>query len=148
MINEPPAIGYLLKAAQSLLRLRMEESLKPLGLTVSHYSCLYRLQREPGISAADLARATFVTRQSMNDMLQTLLDRGLVDRATVASAGRALPVTLSAAGSVALDHAQAVVDAVEKRMLSGLAPAETRSLGNALAACVAALDEPPDAASE
>ena len=145
MVNESPAIGYLVKHVQSLLRLRMEEALRPLGLTVSHYSCLFRLRVEPGISAAELARATFVTRQSMNDMLQILLDRGLVERAPVASAGRALPVTLTTAGASALARSQAAVDAIEARMLSALSPAETAALARSLAACAAALDEPAGA---
>jgi DNA-binding MarR family transcriptional regulator len=149
MVNESTAIGYLLKNAQSLLRLRMEESLKPVGLTVSHYSCLYHLQLEPGISSAELARATFVTRQSMNEMLQTLLDRGFVERAAVAPAGRALPVSLTVAGAAALTRSQAAVDAIEHRMLSGLTPSDTRALATALASCATALEEPsPDAANE
>ena len=53
MVNQPQ-VGYLLKQAQSLLRVRMEEALKPLDLTVSQYSCLHSLRREPGISAAAL----------------------------------------------------------------------------------------------
>ena len=91
MVNTPPQVGYMLKQAQSLLHLRMEEALKPLHLTVSQYSCLHHLRREPGISAAALARGTFVTRQSMNAMLQQLIDRGLVARPSRATSGRALP---------------------------------------------------------
>ena len=33
-------IGYRLKEAQSLLRSRMEEALRPLGITVAQYVCL------------------------------------------------------------------------------------------------------------
>jgi DNA-binding MarR family transcriptional regulator len=143
MVNEHATIGYLVKEAQSLLRVRMEEALKPLGLTVSHYSCLFRLQREPGISASDLARATFVTRQSMNDMLQTLLDRGLVERATVAATGRALPVTLTAAGAAVLEQSQSAVDAIEARMLSALSSTEASALARSLASCATALEAFP-----
>lgn len=134
-------VGYELKTAQSLLHARMEEALKPLDLTVSHYSCLFHLRLEPGISAAELARRTFVTRQSMNVMLQQLVDRGLVERPTRPESGRALPTELSAAGIRALDAAQVLVDGVERRMLSGLGPAETAALARGLAACVAALAE-------
>lgn len=134
-----PQIGYALKHAQSLLHLRMEEALRPLQLTVSHYSCLHRLRAEPGISAAALARRTFVTRQSMNVMLQQLIDRGLVTRPTEAESGRALPAALTPAGSAALDDAQVLVDEVEQRMLAGLSPSERVSLSVGLAACVGAL---------
>jgi len=132
-------IGYAIKQAQSLLHLRMEEALRPLHLTVSQYSCLHSLRREPGISAAALARATFVTRQSMNAMLQQLIDRGLVERPARAETGRALPTVLTPAGAEALDAAQKLVDAVEQRMLDGLSSNERSALARGLDACVAAL---------
>ena len=141
MSNGSPQVGYLLKHAQSLLHLRMEEALKPLQLTVSHYSCLYRLRLEPGISASELARRTFVTRQSMNVMLQQLIDRDLVTRPTQADSGRALPTALTPAGERALDAAQALVTGVERRMLAGLTPSESAGLAQGLAACVEALGE-------
>jgi DNA-binding MarR family transcriptional regulator len=141
MSNSPPQVGYALKHAQSLLHLRMEEALKPLQLTVSHYSSLYRLRLEPGISAAALARRTFVTRQSMNVMLQQLIDRDLVMRPRRADSGRALPTVLTSAGNDALDAAQKLVAQVEQRMLSGMTPNERAALAGGLAACVSALDE-------
>jgi DNA-binding MarR family transcriptional regulator len=136
MVNTPPQIGYALKQAQSLLHLRMEEALRPLHLTVSQYSCLHHLRREPGISAATLARATFVTRQSMNAMLQQLIDRELVARPTRAESGRALPTMLTPSGAEALDAAQSLVDGVEQRMLAGLSATDRAALARGLAACV------------
>jgi DNA-binding MarR family transcriptional regulator len=132
-------VGYLVKQAQSLLHLHMEEELRPLQLTVSQYSCLHHLRREPGISAAALARGTFVTRQSMNAMLQQLIDRGLVTRPTRAETGRALPTLLTAAGAKVLDAAQAAVDGVEQRMLAGLSASERAALAHGLAAVVTSL---------
>src|ERR1700710_2668391 len=128
MVNPSTPVGYMLKQAQSLLHLRMEEALRPLGLTVSQYSCLHHLRREPGISAAALARGTFVTRQSMNAMLQQLIDRDLVPRPATAESGRALPAMLTTAGADALDAAQALVDGVEHRMLAGLTATESSAL--------------------
>jgi len=139
MSNTSPQIGYTLKQAQSLLHLRMEEALQPLELSVSHYSCLYRLRLEPGISAAALARRVFMTRQSMNVLLQQLIDRDLVARPPVAESGRALPAVLTPAGNRALDAAGDLVDAVEQRMLSGLTSTERHTLGRGLAACIDAL---------
>jgi DNA-binding MarR family transcriptional regulator len=138
-MSNQPTVGYVLKQAQSLLRLRMEEALRPLDLTVSQYSCLFRLRREPGISAAALARDTFVTRQSMNTMLQLLLDRGLVDRPDRAANGRALPTELTPAGAAVLEAAQELVDHVESRMLSGLTLSEQAVLASSLANCAHAL---------
>jgi len=134
-------VGYMVKQAQSLLHLRMEEALKPLELTVSHYSCLHHLRREPGISAAALARGTFVTRQSMNVMLQQLIERGLVARPTRAETGRALPTLLTDAGTDALNTAQKLVDGVEQRMLAGLTETESAALTHGLAACIRSLED-------
>jgi DNA-binding MarR family transcriptional regulator len=134
-------VGYVLKQAQSLLHLRMEEALRPLQLTVSQYSCLHHLRREPGISAAELARGTFVTRQSMNAMLQQLIDRDLVARPSRPETGRALPALLTKAGMDILDTAQKLVDGVERRMLAGLSATESAALAQALAACVDSLED-------
>jgi len=138
MVNQPQ-VGYLLKQAQSLLRLRMEEALGPLDLTVSQYSCLHSLRREPGISAAALARSVFMTRQSMSAMLQQLIDRGLVTRPELPTSGRALPTALTPAGSDALDAAQQLVTEVEQRMLGALSADERAALAHGLAACVEGL---------
>jgi DNA-binding MarR family transcriptional regulator len=140
MVNTHPQVGYALKHAQSLLHVRMEEALRPLHLTVSQYSCLHHLRREPGISAAALARGTFVTRQSMNAMLQQLIDRDLVARPSRAESGRALPTMLTTAGADALDAAQNLVDAVEQRMLAGLSANESAALASGLASCVKSLE--------
>jgi len=142
MSKPSPQVGYLLKQAQSLLHLRMEEALRPLQLTVSHYSCMYHLRLEPGISASELARRTFVTRQSMNVMLQQLIDRDLVARPTHAESGRALPSELTPDGADVLDAAQLLVTEVEQQMLSGMDAAGRVALGQALGACVVALAEP------
>jgi DNA-binding MarR family transcriptional regulator len=139
MHSDLPQVGYALKHAQALLHLRMEEALQPLDLTVSHYSSLYRLRIEPGISASALARRTFVTRQSMNVMLQQLRDRGLVARPTRAESGRALPTVLTGAGESILDEAQVLVDEVEKRMLARLTASQSATLARGLVACVASL---------
>ena len=139
MGNTSPQIGYSLKHAQALLHLRMEDALRPLRLTVSQYSCLHHLRREPGISAAALARATFVTRQSMNAMLQQLIDRGLVSRPARADSGRALPTVLTTAGTDTLDAAQHFVDGVEQRMLAALSDPERVALARGLLACVDSL---------
>jgi DNA-binding MarR family transcriptional regulator len=139
-MSNAPQVGYQLKQAQSLLHLRMEEALRPLQLTVSQYSCLFHLQQEPGISASELARRTFVTRQSMNAMLQQLIDRDLVARPTQVESGRALPALLTDDGVDALAAAQHLVDSVEQRMLSGLSAVDSAALASGLAACVRALE--------
>jgi len=126
------SMGYLLKEAATALRVAMEEALRPLGMTVTHYSCLELLAQRPGLSNSDLARGTFVTRQSMNVLLQTLERDGLVTRPAAAPVGRVLPTQLTAAGRAQRDAATVAVRAVELRMLAGLSDAERATALQAL----------------
>src|SRR5699024_3363192 len=100
-------VGYLVKQAQSALRSHMDRQLRPLGVTVSQYSCLELLHQNPGLTNADLARAAFVSPQSMNTVLAGLRERGLIDRPPTPPSGRRLPVELTAAGHDLLAEADA-----------------------------------------
>lgn len=118
------SLGYLLKEASSALRTAMEEVLRPLGMTITHYSCLELLAQRPGLSNSDLARGAFVTRQSMNVLLQALERDGYVVRPSAAPVGKALPARLTPRGRQSLAQASAAVRSVETRMLAGLTEAE------------------------
>lgn len=119
-IDLETSIGYALKEAASALRLAMETVLRPLGLTITEYSCLELLAQHPGLSNSDLARGAFVTRQSMSVLLQALERDGLVSRPSEAPVGKVLPTRLTPQGRTSLDAASAAVRAVELRMLSGM----------------------------
>ncbi|TQJ31476.1 MarR family winged helix-turn-helix transcriptional regulator [Microbacterium sp. SLBN-146] len=121
------SMGYLLKEAATALRVAMEEVLRPLGMTVTHYACLELLAQRPGLSNSDLARGAFVTRQSMNVLLQALERDGAVSRPPTAPVGRAIPAQLTAKGRAQLEEASAAVRAVELRMLNDLTPSERES---------------------
>jgi DNA-binding MarR family transcriptional regulator len=138
-INLESSVGYLLKEASSALRTAMESVLRPLGMNITHYSCLELLAQRPGLSNSDLARGAFVTRQSMNVLLQALERDGLVSRPEAATAGRVLPTELTAAGRRQLAIASAAVRGVEDQMKSSLDAAEAQQLQVLLAKCVVSL---------
>ena len=114
------SLGYLLKEASSALRAAMETVLRPLGMTVTHYSCLELLSQRPGLSNSALARGAFVTRQSMNVLLQALERDGYVTRPAEAPVGKVLPTQLTPSGRRSLAKASAAVRSVELRMLAGM----------------------------
>jgi DNA-binding MarR family transcriptional regulator len=114
------SLGYMLKEASSALRAAMEAVLRPLSMSITHYSCLELLSQRPGLSNSDLARRAFVTRQSMNVLLQSLERDGYVTRPAQAPVGKALPTTLTPAGRESLARATVAVRAIENQMLSGL----------------------------
>ncbi|MGU3409519.1 MarR family winged helix-turn-helix transcriptional regulator [Microbacterium sp. M1A1_1b] len=119
-IDLETSLGYLLKEAASALRTAMEGALRPLGMTITHYSCLELLAQRPGLSNSELARGTFVTRQSMNVLLQALERNGEVSRPEAAPVGKVLPTRLTPKGRRLLGQATLAVRAVEVRMLDGL----------------------------
>ena len=131
--------GYALKEAAAALRSAMDRALRPLELSVPQYSTLEVLGQQPGISASELARRTFVTRQSMQGVLQGLAVRDLLVRPGAAPQGRALPTELTASGRALLGEASRAVAEVEQRMLGALSDDEARRLHDHLAACAAAL---------
>ena len=136
------SLGYMLKAAASALHSALEAVLRPLGMTITHYSCLELLAQRPGLSNSELARGAFVTRQSMNVLLQALERQGLVVRPARAPVGRALPTELTARGRRQLKVASAVVRRVEQDMLANLDASEQDQMRRLLTACIAALTEP------
>ncbi|RJK94849.1 MarR family winged helix-turn-helix transcriptional regulator [Vallicoccus soli] len=137
------SVGYALKQAAVALRSGMDAVLRPLELSVPQYSCLEVLAQRPGLSNAELARATFVTRQAMNGVLRGLQERGLVTRPAAAPHGRALPTRLTPRGEELLLAASTAVRSVERRMLAPLDGDRQRRLRDDLAACAAALAGAP-----
>ena len=142
-IDLETSLGYLLKEASSALRTAMEEVLRPLGMTVTHYSCLELLAQRPGLSNSELARGAFVTRQSMNVLLQALERDGSVTRPAEAPVGKALPARLTPAGRRRLAAATAAVRGVELRMLSGMSEAARPEARRLLRSMVVALQADP-----
>ncbi|MDM7886288.1 MarR family transcriptional regulator [Curtobacterium sp. RHCKG23] len=143
-IDLDSSVGYVLKEAASALRLEMEDALRPLGMTITHYSCLELLAQRPGLSNSELARGTFVTRQSMNTLLQQLERDGIVSRPATPTSGRVLPTTLTDAGRRQREQASAAVRAVELRMTRDLDEAGRAAAFRLLRGMVAALrDHPP-----
>lgn len=145
-IDLETSLGYLLKEASSALRAAMEDALRPFGMTVTHYSCLELLAQRPGLSNSELARGAFVTRQSMNVLLQALERDGSVTRPAQAPVGKVLPARLTPRGRRSLEKASAAVRSVEVRMLAGLTEAEQSDAFRILQSMVRSLREASEAA--
>ncbi len=133
------SLGYLLKQAASVLHTAMDSVLRPLGMTITHYACLELLAQRPGLSNSELARGTFVTRQSMNTLLQAMERDGLVTRPDRPPIGRILPTELTALGRQQLAAASAAVKTVEDQMRGGLEPNQQDQLRRLLTGCIESL---------
>jgi len=133
------AVGYVLKRATVALRAAMDTALREHDLTVPQYSCLEQLAHRPGLTNAELARGTFVSRQAMHQLLATLRSTGLVHGD---GGGRHERFTLTSDGARRLAGASAAVAAVQERMLTPLDPQQRQRLHADLTACANALNQP------
>ncbi|KFE63746.1 MarR family winged helix-turn-helix transcriptional regulator [Hyalangium minutum] len=138
---EPMAkrLGYALKRAQHALRTRMDDALRPLGLTSPQYAVLSAVELEPGMSNARLARAAFVTPQTMQGILANLERDGLLVRQADPEHGRILRSELTSRGKAVLARAHWAVEEVENAMISSLGTAEAARIATLLAQCADAL---------
>lgn len=137
----PGELGVLVKATQSLLNQRMDEALRPLGLTVPQYACLSNLIDEPGITSSELARRSFVSRQSMNVLLQGLERSGLVRRSEQPGQRREKATQLTGRAETLFAQADKAVQAVARRMTAGLSKTQRAELYALLTVCGDALVE-------
>jgi DNA-binding MarR family transcriptional regulator len=138
-----PMLLYMLKQVELAARSRLDDLFRPAGLTALQYTALTVLERHSDMSSAQLARNSFVTAQSMADMITALEARGLIERHRDGADRRRLVVALTAGGRDLLDRYRDDVAALEAQMLAGLSPAEVASLRRCLHACRANLVRKP-----
>ena len=139
----PPLLLYMLKQVELAVRSRIDEIVRPVGLTAAQYTALTVLERHADMSSAQLARSSFVTAQSMADMITALEDRALIKRHRDQSDRRRLVVALTDEGRALLDRCRDEVDALEATMLTGLSVGQTKALRGVLATCYANLSKAP-----
>jgi DNA-binding MarR family transcriptional regulator len=132
-------IGYMLKRVQAALRARMDEVLRPHGLTAPQLAVLAALEREGGLSNAELARRAFVRPQTMVRILVNLEALGLVSREPHPTHGRLLPASLTRKGERMVAAGRAGVEEVERALLADLGEEERRQLLDLLLRCALAL---------
>jgi DNA-binding MarR family transcriptional regulator len=134
-----PSLLYAVKQVELAVRARLDELLRPHGLTTATYTALTVLERRDGLSTAELARNSFVTPQAMADIVAALEGRGLIHRSPDPGHGRRLRTCLTAAGRRQLAAVAGEVGALEERMVADLSAEQRAALRAALNSCRAAL---------
>lgn len=139
----PPTLLYVVKQVELAVRARLEEILAPVGLTVLQYTALTVLERHPDLTSAQLARNSFVTAQTMTDMVVSLCGRGLVVRHRDPADRRRLVLALTAKGRKLLTVYRRRVANLEAEMVAPLTARQAAQLRASLSACREALAEHP-----
>ena len=133
-------IASLIKRLLQLFRDGMDEKLRPWGVTAAQLHVLAKLDYEPGISGARLARACMVTPQTTQVLLRGIEQNGWIRRTKHPENDRILLATLTPSGKRILAKSRTAVGQVYDQMLDGLAAKDVRVLDALLTHCATNLD--------
>ena len=135
----PPRLSYVIARLDRAVKREIQARIEPHGLTVPQFTALSVLLRRSGLSNAQLARRSYITPQSMHDVVVELERRGLVRRRPEPAHRRILRTTLTAQGRRVARRCEAAVAAMEDELLRDLPPRARERLMHDLATCVHAL---------
>ncbi|MEV7343515.1 MarR family transcriptional regulator [Streptomyces sp. NPDC093544] len=127
-----PSLLYMIKRVDLVVRSHLDELVKPAGITALQYTSLTILERHDGLSAAQLARDSFVTAQSVADVVRSLENRGLVRRERNPGNRRELLILLTDEGRELLARFAEPVRKLEERMVRDLTSHQADQLRQAL----------------
>ncbi|WP_330324071.1 MarR family winged helix-turn-helix transcriptional regulator [Streptomyces pseudovenezuelae] len=128
----PPSLLYMVKQVELVVRSHLDELVRPSGITALQYTALTVLERHDGLSAAQLARDSFVTAQSIADLVRSLETRGLVRRERNPKNRRELLILLTEEARALLDRHAGPVRELEERMVRDLTAHQTEQFRQAL----------------
>ena len=134
--GSPARVTYLVKRLESAVRRDLDAAMQVQGLTTPQYAALSILQRNPGLSSAQLARRSFVTAQSMQVMVAAFVRSGYVERHPDPDKQRVLRNYLTEAGLDVLARCEEAADHIEERMLAGLSRSQISRLRETMTTCV------------
>jgi DNA-binding MarR family transcriptional regulator len=113
----------------------MDNVLRALGLTTAQYAVLCALEREDGASNANLAKAAFVTAQTMHGILTNMERGGLIKRIDDPTHGKILKSQLTTKGRKTLLLAHEIIGEVETLLIKTVGKDEADKLAELLSKC-------------
>jgi DNA-binding MarR family transcriptional regulator len=131
-----PRISYVIARLERALRRELSTRIQPTGLTLPQYAALSVLRARRGLSNAQLARRSYITPQTMSEVIAALVERGLVKRAPDPNHGRILRIEVTGKGHRLLAQCDEAVDELEQDVLAELSEAERAQFLDALRSCV------------
>jgi DNA-binding MarR family transcriptional regulator len=124
-LSPQPGISYAIARLQQLVLGSVGEIAARHGLTALQFTTLSVLNRhgEP-LSSSQLARRSFMTAQSMHEVIHRLEQAGLIKRNAHPNHRRKRPASLTAKGRRVVAACESAVGDFETRMLQGFTRAE------------------------
>ena len=131
----------LMKRILMGFRARLDEELRPRGVTTAQLQILHAIRGAPGSSGAHLARVCQMTPQSMQALIQKTEKDGWIERRKDRENDRVLVASLTKAGERLMRDAEAVVGRIEKQLWVGVSAAEVAGLVGVLERCLGNIEE-------
>lgn len=124
-LSAEPGISYAIARLQQLVFGSVSEIAARYELTALQFTTLSVLHRHGSpLSNSQLARRSFMTAQSMHEVIQNLEQAGLIKRIPDPNNRRKRPASLTAKGRRVLAACESAVADFETRMLEGFTRAE------------------------
>lgn len=115
-------LGYALRRAQLCAFADVIATLQVVNLSPGEYSVLTVVDRNPGVRPSDIGTALAIKKANLVPVLTTLVRRGLLERCSSATDGRALAIHLTACGRRLLARAQRLQARHETRLTARVGP--------------------------
>jgi DNA-binding MarR family transcriptional regulator len=136
-----PGVSYAIARLHQLVFAAVSQRAARHGLTALQFTTLSVLNRHGvPLSNSQLARRSFMTAQSMHEVIHRLEREGLIARSPHPSHGRKLPATLTAKGRRVVVTCEKAVAEFEKTMLKGLSRADQSAFLRMMKSAVRNLD--------
>ena len=136
-LSTQSSVGYLMKQAVSSIRKQADTGLAEHDLTYALWQPLYKVYREPGHSAATLARELDMDPPTVTRSLDRLEAKGLLLRERSSADRRIINLTLTPEGRQAASRVPQVLAEVLNGHLSGFTAEEWQTLVQLLQRMVA-----------
>ena len=134
-----PRVSYVVARLDRAVRREIDARVRPHGLTATQYTALSVLASRAGLSNAQLARRSYITPQSMSQLIGALERAELIERIPDPDHRRILRAQLTRKGKRVLAECDAAVDDMERRMLRDVPASEQDRLRSQLISCVRSL---------
>jgi DNA-binding MarR family transcriptional regulator len=120
-------------------RTRVDEELRPQGVTLAQLQVLFAVRSHPRSSGAQLARTCYITPQSAQSLLKHLEDGGLIVRGKDPVNDRIVTMSITDAGERLAQSIEKSSQPLHRELWRGIADDELQQLNDLLERCLANL---------
>lgn len=115
---------FYIHQLEQLVRLQLESTLSPLGVTAGQYMVLSLISHHEPISSAELSRLVRITAQSMGEFIKYLERKDRILRREDPCNKRVLLIETTVAGRVLLRQCEQEVDNLEREFFKSVSAQE------------------------